>query len=479
MTDVLGTHDATALAALVRTGEVSPTELAEASIARIEATNPDLNAVIHPMFEKALAAVDSLPDGPFRGVPFVIKDLWAMSAGDPMHNGMAGMRDAGFIAPSDSDLVALYRNAGFNFVGRTNTPELGLVGTTEPLSHGPSRNPWNPEYGTGGSSGGSAGAVAAGMVPVGNASDGGGSIRIPAAMCGLVGLKPSRGRVPMGPLGDEWGVSVQHVVSMSVRDTASILDVSCQHSPGDGVMAPGPFRPYADEVGADPGKLRIALLAESPRDGVPTDPESAALARRIAAMLESMGHTVTEHHPPVMGDQELQRDFLATWSVGSAYSLDRIGSLLGRDLTEADVEPGTWLMAEWGRTASGTDLMAAQGAHAKFRRSINEWFAANCDVLISPTCAAPPPPIGALTPTPENPHRGSAGSIPYAVFTSPFNVSGQPGISLPMGMTESGLPIGVQLVGGYGREDLLIQLASQLELAEPWAGRLSPVHPDA
>lgn len=475
--DILASRDATEVAELIRSGDVSATEVAAASIARIEALDPALNAVIHPLFEKALDGAEDLPDGPFRGVPFVIKDLWASSAGDPMHNGIKAMKDANYIAPADSDLVALYRAAGFNFVGRTNTPELGLVGTTEPLSHGPCRNPWNPDYGTGGSSGGSASAVAAGMVPVGNASDGGGSIRIPAAMCGLVGLKPSRGRVPMGPAGEEWGVSIQHVVSQSVRDSAAILDLSCQHRPGDGVIAPGPHRPYASEVGVDPGKLRVALLADSPRQGVDIDPESSALARQVATMLESLGHTVTEHHPPVLGDTELQSEFLATWSVNSSYNLDRVAAMIGRELTADDVEPGTWLMAEWGRTASGTDLMAAQGAHARFRRSINEWFAGNCDVLVSPTCGAPPPPIGQLRSTPENPHKGSAGSIPYAVFTAPFNVSGQPGISLPMGMTESGLPIGVQLVAGYGREDLLIQLASQLEQADPWSARLAPMHP--
>lgn len=482
MSDVLGSHDATALAKLVSAGEVSPLELAEASIARIEAADPQLNAVIHPLFEKAIAAAtdpEGLPDGPFRGVPFVIKDLWAASAGDPMHNGMAGMKADNYITAEDSALVALYRAAGFNFVGRTNTPELGLVATTEPLSHGPCRNPWNTDFGTGGSSGGSAAAVAAGFVPVGNASDGGGSIRIPAAMCGLVGLKPSRGRVPMGPYGDEGGVSVQHVVSMSVRDSAAILDASCTHPAGAAVIAPGPTRPYAAEVGADPGKLRVAVMPESPREGTDADPESAALARRVGGLLESLGHHVFEATPPMLGDQELIRQFLATWSVGAAYNLDRIGTMLGRELTNEDVEPGTWEMAQWGANASGLDLMHAQGAHARFRRLIQQWFADNCDVMVTPTCAAPPPPIGTLTPTADDPHRGSGGSIPYAVFTSPFNVSGQPGISLPMGMTESGLPIGVQLVGQYGAEDVLIRVASQLETAEPWAGRLPPLHPNA
>lgn len=479
MTDVLDTHDATALAALVASGEVSPTELAEAAISRVERLDPQLNAVIHPMFDKALDAAgspDGLGDGPFHGVPFVIKDLWAGSAGDPMHNGMAGMQRENWISPVDSDLVALYRSAGFNFIGRTNTPELGLVATTEPASHGPCRNPWNPEHGAGGSSGGTAAAVAAGMAPVGNASDGGGSIRIPAAMCGLVGLKPSRGRVPMGPYGDEWGVSVQHIVSTSVRDTAAILDISSVHSPGDAILAPGPFRPYVDELTADPGRLRIALLSDSPRDDVVVDPEVKAETERIGRRLEELGHDVFFGRPDVMNDPSLATEFAAIWAVGAAYNLHRVGEMIGRPLTPDDVEPGTWQMAQFGGSMDGLDLMKAQGAHARFRRSIQAWFASHCDVLLTPTCALPAPTIGELTPTNDDAHRGSRNSIPYAVFTSPFNVSGQPGISLPTGETTSGLPIGIQLVGHYGAEDVLIRLAAQLEAAEPWTDRLAPIH---
>lgn len=478
MADALGDHDAVALADLVRRGDVSPTELTEAAIARIEATNDELNAVIHPLFEKALAQAASpdLPDGPFRGVPIVIKDLWAATAGDPMHNGIKAMRDDGYIHPVDSDLVKLYRAAGFIFVGRTNTPELGLVGTTEPLAYGPSRNPWNTDHGTGGSSGGSAGAVAAGMVPVGNASDGGGSIRIPAALCGLVGLKPSRGRVPMGPLGDEWGVSVQHVVSNTVRDTAAVLDISCVHTPGDGVIAPGPDRPYQDEVGADPGRLRIAVLDHALRPDVETHPECSALARTVADTLSGLGHDVYDGHPPTMADPQLVKDFLAAWSVGSAGSLDRVSAMLGRELGEEDVEPSTWLMAQWGRAASGVDLHKAYAAMSTFRRATAAWWSDNCDLLLTPTTAAPPPPIGLLTATDDEPHRGATGSIPYAAFTSPFNVTGQPAISLPLGLTSDGLPIGAQLVAAYGREDLLLQVAAQLEAATPWAGNRPPIH---
>jgi len=448
MTDILGTLDAVALADLIRSGETTPLELTEAAIARIEAINPQLNAIIHPLFDRAREQATSpdLPDGPFRGVPIVIKDLWASTAGDPMHNGIAGMRDAGYVHPVDSDLVALYREAGFIFVGRTNTPELGLVATTEPLSHGPCRNPWNTDFGSGGSSGGSAAAVAAGLAPVGNASDGGGSIRIPAALCGLVGLKPSRGRVPMGPLGDEWGVAVQHIVSHTVRDTAAVLDVSSVHSPGDGVVAPGPLRPYADEIGVDPGSLRIALLDRAVRPDVDTDPACSAAARSVADTLATLGHQITEHHPPTLGDVAQTKSFLASWSVNAAASLDRVGAMIGRELTADDVEPSTWMMAEWGRQTSGLDLLNAQAAMTRFRRETAAWWQPNCDLLVTPTTARPAPPIGELTSTPDEPQRGSTGSIPYAAFTAPFNVTGQPAISLPLAMSEDGLPIGVQIV---------------------------------
>src|SRR5690242_4084348 len=261
MTD-LAWLDATAQADLVRKGDVSPLELVEAAIARIEKVDGELNSVIHRTFDKAVAAAtsDDLPDGPFRGVPFLVKDLYAASAGDPMHNGTRVLRDANYIAPDDSWLVRRYRDAGFVIVGRTNTPEFGLVPTTEPVAHGATHNPWSLDHTPGGSSGGSGAAVAAGLVPVAHASDGGGSIRIPASMCGCVGLKVTRGRITMGPEGDESLVSVNHVITRSVRDSAAALDATQGPGTGDMTVAPPPFRPYVEEVGVDPGRLRIGLL---------------------------------------------------------------------------------------------------------------------------------------------------------------------------------------------------------------------------
>jgi len=460
---LVGTHDATALAAMVRSGDVSARDLTEAALGRIADRDDAINAVIHRMDEKALAQVDAgLRDGPFTGVPIVIKDLYASTAGDPMHNGTRALRNHGYIAPADCNLVTRYRQAGFVIVGRTNTPEFGLVGTTEPEAHGPTRSPWNTDFGVGGSSGGSAAAVAAGMVPVGHASDGGGSIRIPAAMCGLVGLKPSRGRIPMGPNGEEWGLSVQHVVTRSVRDAAGILDIST-HFPGDGVIAPGDGTPFADAVGRDPGRLRIAVVADEARLGVPVDPEVLAMTRRVADQLDGLGHDVVEIQPEFWNDPMIQRRFMAVWSVGASRSLERLGEMLGREVSEDDVEPSTWLMAGVGRTKTGTELMAAFDAMAQFRRNMADWWSSNCDLMLTPTTAAPPPPIGKLVSTPEDPMAGSSGSKPYAVFTSPFNITGQPGISVPMALTDTGLPIGAQLVGSYGADATVLSVAAQLE----------------
>ncbi|MET0802435.1 MAG: amidase [Acidimicrobiales bacterium] len=476
MTDDLARLDAVAQAALVRSGEVSPLELVDAAIGRIEALNPQLNAVIHERFERARdeAASPDLPDGPFRGVPFLLKDLWPTSAGDPFHMGIKAFKEAGYIHPEDANLTKRYREAGFVIVGRTNTPELGLVATTEPLAYGPTRNPWSLDHGPGGSSGGSAAAVASGMVPCANASDGGGSIRIPAAMCGLVGLKPSRGRGSMGPLRDEWGVSVQHVVSHSVRDTAAVLDATWAPFPGDGVVAPTPGRPWLDEIGVTE-PLRIGVLDHA-LGGVPTHAECMASARRGAELAAALGHHVEEAYPAEM-DRMAEHGPLVTtmWAVGAAASLLSLAPLLGRELTEDDVEPGTWALAEWGISASAVELASAQGKMAVVRRALAAWWE-DYDLLITPTTAAPPPLLGQLVATDDEPLRGLIGSTPYATFTAVFNQSGQPAISLPLHRTADGLPVGTQVVAAYGREDLLIRIAAQLEAQVGWADERAPIH---
>lgn len=468
--------DATAMAELVRRGDASPVELVEAAIARIEARDGTVNAVIHRRFERALAeaASPTLPDGPFRGVPFALKDLWPGSEGDPFHLGVKALRDVDHRAVIDTNLVTRYRGAGLVIVGRTNTPELGLVATTEPLAHGPSRNPFDPSRGTGGSSGGAAAAVAAGMVPVANASDGGGSIRIPAAMCGLVGLKPSRGRISMGPVQDEWGVSVQHVVSRTVRDSAALLDVSAGPFPGDGVIAPAPHLPYAESSVLPTESLRVGLLASAPEGD--THPRCRAAAEAAGRLLADLGHRVDEAHPAVLDDaRRLGEVFGVTWSVGAATSLLTLGDWIGRPLTADDVEPSTWALAELGRSYSGVDLLRAQNAMAAVRREAAAWWADGWDLLLTPTTAAPAPPIGHVTSSPDDPTRPFLRSIPYSVFTSVWNVTGQPAISLPAGTDDGGVPLGVQLVGAYGREDLLLQVATQLEAELRWDRRLPAV----
>jgi amidase len=471
--------DAVAQADLVRRGEVSPAELVEAAIARIEALDPDVNAVIHRRFERALEEARSadLAAGPFRGVPFLLKDLWPTSAGDPFHMGVRGLAEAGYRHPTDANLTRAYRRAGLVVVGRTNTSELGLVATTEPLVHGATANPWAPGHSPGGSSGGSAAAVAAGMVPAANASDGGGSIRIPASACGLVGLKTSRGRVSMGPMVDEWGVSVQHVVCHTVRDCAALLDASAVPFPGDGVVAPSPARPFRDEVGTDPGRLRIGFLDHSLSGD--THPECAAAAHRAAALLESLGHQVEEAHPAPLDRLAGDLSFAAVWAVNAKANLVRVGTLLGRDVTAADVEPSTWALGELAAGFSALDLALSQATHHRFRREMAEWWrpAGHHDLLLTPAVAEPPPPLGQLVPTPEDPWRPLLGSAPLAAFTTWFNITGQPAVSLPLHHTPEGLPVGAQLAAAYGREDLLLAVSAQLEAAVRWADRRSPRHP--
>jgi len=478
MADDFARLDATAQAELVRRGEVHPRELVEAAIRRMEALNPALNAIVHPAADEALAAADSphLPEGPFRGVPFALKDLWPTEAGRPFHCGNRALAEIDHRAAVDANVTAAYRAAGLVFIGRTNTPELGLVATTEPEVHGASRNPWNPDHGTGGSSGGAAAAVAGGILPAANASDGGGSIRIPASACGLVGLKPSRGRMSMGPQRDEAGLSVQHVVSHTVRDSAGLLDVVARPFPGDALVAPAPARPFAEEVGSDPGRLRIALLPRSL--AVDTHPECEKAARETAATLERLGHAVEETHPPALASlAEDPRQFMATWVTNCRLSLEWIGSIIGREVTEDDVEPATWVMSRMADELTGPDLGRAQAAQAAFRRAMGLWWAEGWDLLLSPTAAEPPPRLGDLVARPGDPLRALVRSTPFATFTSPFNVTGQPAVSLPVHRTSDGLPVGVQLVAAYGREDQLVRVAAQLESEVRWAEERAQVHP--
>ena len=470
MTDDLALLDATAQADLVRSGDVSPRELVEAAIARIEKVDSELNAVIHRRFDKAVDdATGELPNGPFRGVPFLLKDLNAPSKGDPQHNGARVLKDAAYVAPADNWLVARYRRAGFVITGRTNTPEFGLVPTTEPVAHGATHNPWNLDHTPGGSSGGSAAAVAAGLVPVAHASDGGGSIRIPASMCGCVGLKVSRGRISMGPEGDESLVSVHNVITRSVRDAAAVLDATSGPGPGDMAVAPPPSRPFAQEVGADPGHLRIGLMATSPAGEL--HPDCVEAVRAAGHLLEQLGHRVDEGHPDALDDPSTAQTFGARWCTQALRTLAATGHLVGRELTVDDVEPITWIMADAGRGFSALDYANALHASMLFTRRLASWWDSGWDLLLTPTLGAPPPRLGELL----QPDGGAARVAQLVPYTTHFNVTGQPAISLPLHWNDDGLPIGVQLAAAYGREDLLFRVAAQLEEAAPWADRRPPV----
>jgi amidase len=461
--------DATDQAALVAKGEVTPSELLEAAIERIEQSNPSLNAVVIEWFDHArsVAADPGLPQGPFRGVPFLLKDLYTSFAGQTLSNGNIALKQAGKVDTADTTLVARFKAAGLVIAGRTNSPEMGSLPTTQPLAWGPTHNPWALDRTPGGSSGGAAAAVAAGMVPFANASDGGGSIRIPASCCGLVGLKPSQGRITAGPLRTEAGLGVELCVSRTVRDTARLLDAVRGPGVGDSVIAPAPERPYVDEVGADPGRLRIGLLDVHPR-GDFLHPDCVSAVRAAASMLEGLGHIVEPAWPACLADTSLVEQFMALWATQMAMAARGFGETLGREMTVDDIEPVNWVLAQQAQRLTAVDYAVAQAAGWTFRRALQAWWADGWDVLVSPTLAEPPLPLTEFENNPEQPTAPMRRAGQFAAFTPPFNMSGQPAISLPLYRNVEGLPVGVQLAAAYGREDVLIRVAAQLESAHPW-----------
>ena len=470
--------DATAQAALVRTGEVSALELVDAAIERLERRNPELNAVIHPALERARerARARELPSGPFRGVPFLMKDIGGDEGGQPLHAGLAVAKAAGWKAPEDSYFTRKIADAGLISLGRTNTPELALLPTTEPDAYGPTRNPWGLDYSSGGSSGGASAAVAAGIVAAAHASDGGGSIRGPGSMCALVGLKPSRGRSSFGPgLGERWsGFSAEFVVTRSVRDSAALLDVTSGAMPGDPYSAPPPDRPFEQALGVDPGRLRVGLMKVAPRAG-DLDPEAVKAALKTAGALEALGHSVEESHPLALDDPAAIAAYVSVVTSNVARALDSWAEKLGRPIEQRDVEPLTWELAERGRATTAPELLATLEFVHGFGRRMAKWWGEGFDLLLTPTQAKPPPRIGTIYSTKEEPLRAFLLAAPYGTFTLPSNLSGQPAISLPSHWTDDGLPLGSQLVAAMGREDLLLQVASQLEQSVGWLDRRPPV----
>jgi amidase len=477
-------YDALGLAELVRDGEVHPRELVETALSRIEMTNSRVNAVVHKMYDRALETADSPLQGPFVGVPFLLKDFGPMFKGEPTTSSSRFLQ---FHIPSeDSTLVTRYKDAGLIVLGKTNTPEFGLVATTESDFRGPARNPWNLDHSTGGSSGGSAAAVAAGYVPMAHGNDGGGSIRIPASACGLFGLKPSRGRNPLGPdFNGTWlGLVQDHVISRSVRDSAAMLDLECPPSPGEPYMAPAPDRPFADEVGQDPGRLRVAVCADS-LFGTSTHPDCVEAVDNAAELLESLGHHVERACPPF--DKKLMVEaYLRIVATGLASDIDAAARVVGREPAPEYFEPTTWLLQLIGRKTGGDHLSSLLVATQETAYQM-ELFFHTYDVLLTPTLGRPPVRIGELKPTKAQMiaiaalrrfpikkaldivlGQMAAENMDPAPNTELFNLTGQPAMSVPLHWNADGLPIGTQFVARYGDEATLLRLAGQLEQARPW-----------
>jgi len=465
--------DATSCAELVKSGAASPTELVDAAIARIERSNAELGAVIWPMYDEARAvAKTGTPHGPFRGVPILIKDICATVAGTLHAAGLKPLKQANHRTPVDSYLVAALRRAGFIIVGKTNTSELGILPSAEPPAWPPSRNPYDPTRSTGGSSGGSACAVATGMVPIAHANDGGGSIRIPASCCGLFGLKPSRGRVSFAPhAGDiNGGLVNEHVVTRSVRDSAAVLDVLVGLQPGDPYVAPAQLTRYSAELTAPTRQLRIGFATRhlTPEGAlVDSHPDCVAAVDHAARLLEALGHVVEPAEIEAMWDPEWVPRFLSIWVVGVAMELDEAQRDLGRTIEPHEVERLTYALAELGRMISGPAYAEAwRWLHRASRRIAEYW--SKYDLWLTPTVTSPPVPLGTFTSPPDDPLAGIFRAAEFAPFTAPFNATGQPACSIPLSRNAAGLPIGVQLVGAYGREDLLLRTAAQLEAAHPF-----------
>lgn len=480
-------HDGLGLADLVKRKEVHPIELVEEAIRLTDSLNPKMNAVINKMYGQARIAAGQQLTGPFAGVPMFLKDISQEIAGEPITAGsMAFLK---YRAKEDSEYARRLRQAGLVFLGQTNVPEFALVAVTEPAHYGPTRNPWNLDHTPGGSSGGSAAAVASGMVPIAGANDGGGSIRIPAAYCGLFGLKPTRGRTPVGPnYGRAWqGASAEHVLSRSVRDSAAMLDALHGHEKA-GAFSAQPFEgSYLSTASTPLGKkLRIAFSVKSPI-GTKVDADCREGVLKTVRLLESMGHQIEEVEAPVDG-HKIATSYLTMYFGETAALLTSLEEVLGRKATASDVEPTTWLLGLLGKATSAEEFVLSLREWDKAALMM-ETFHETYDFYITPTTAHPPAKIGELEPSPSEKFLISTvgklglGSIlkkagivdqiaqknlARTPFTQLANLTGQPAMSLPLHQTKGGLPVGVQVMAARGREDLLFQLAGELEQSEIW-----------
>lgn len=460
--------DGLALADLVHKGDVSAAELAEEAINRIENHNPALNAVVTKLYDVGRAAAQNPVEGPFKGVPFLLKDILGDLKGVETRSGSRFI--TGMPAAQDATLTKRFKAAGVSILGKTNVPELGLLPVTESALYGAAHNPWNLDYSTGGSSGGSAAAVAAGLVPLAHANDGGGSIRIPAACCGLVGMKPTRARNPLGPLlGDVMGGLIQeHVVSRSVRDSAAMLDCTSGPEAGDPYFAPAPERPFLDEVNREPGSLHIAF-STADLEGKKLDPECVRAIEENAKLLESLGHIVEEAAPPIPMEI-MSGAFMTVWASGLAAGIDAFAMATGTTPSDNELEGLTYGLYEVGKTITASQYQQAIGGFQMLGREMAK-FHQTYDIWMTTTLGAPPLALGSVDTSNRDPIGAFEPIINYVPFTAIENATGQPAMSLPLHWTQSGLPVGVMFAAGFGEEGLLYRLAGQLEKAKPWANK--------
>jgi amidase len=466
-----GRHDAVGLADLVRNKQVSPGELLDEAIARTAKVDPQINAVVVKHYDYARRQIEKgLPGGPFTGVPFLLKDLELLE-GTRTTSGARVYKDN--VADHTGTLAQRFLDAGVTIFGKSATPEFGLLPTTECRLFGPTRNPWNPAHSPGGSSGGAAAAVAARILPVAHASDGGGSIRIPASACGVFGLKPTRARNPLGPdRGEGWGgFSCGHVVSISVRDSAAMLDAVCGPETSSPYVAPPPERPFAQEVGRDPGRLRIAFTDKSPY-GEAIDAEIAAAARDVAALLAGLGHDVEERAPQLAADPAAVMSTII--GANTALNVRLAEHRFGRAMTHEDFEVLTLATAHNGQKATAADYVAAQQSAFQISRGLAAFFQ-TCDVFLCPTLCSPPLRIGELDTMSQDLSQIAPTLRRYMPATSMFNMSGQPSMSVPLAWNAAGLPLGMMFSARFGDEAGLFRLAAQLEQVRPWKHKLPPV----
>lgn len=484
--------DATTLAERVRRGDVHPSELVDDAITAIEKVNPQLNAVVHRMYDQARAAAKgTLPDGPFRGVPFVVKDLDGWLAGEPYTQSCRMSKD--FVPTADAEVIARMKKTGVVIVGKTNTPELGIIGVTESDLRGPARNPWNPDHTPGGSSGGTASIVAARAVTMGHGGDGGGSIRIPSSACGLFGMKPTRGRNPLGPqLSEGWGGYVQPgVLTRSVRDCATMLDATQGFDAGAPYACPPRERPYAEEIQRAPRTLKIAFSIGS-QLGRQTHTDVQAAVKDAAALCASLGHELVEVALPI-DRKALVAAYFTQICVSTALAIDETARWVGREPTSADYEPTTWMLGTIGRKLPATQLQQARDTCMATGRELGRFFQ-TYDLFLDGTLAYPPVKVGEMALKPAERVALAALRVASPKFvldtvletmgakalektpnTQVANQTGVPAMSVPLSWNAAGLPIGVQFMAPFGDEATLFQLAAQLEVARPWAGRIPPI----